>query len=59
MKKSIIKLNNTGKKIKHNNNNKIKSIIILLDNYGIFVSNNIDFILNNKMIKFYIQCMPP
>ena len=35
--------------------NEIKSIIILLDNYGKFIEKNIDFILNNKTIKFYIH----
>lgn len=32
----------------------IKSIFIFKDNYGIFIERNIDFILNNKTIRFYI-----
>ena len=35
--------------------NKISSITILLDNYGTFIQNNIDFIISNKHIKFYIH----
>ena len=35
--------------------NEIKSIIILLDDYGFFINHNIDFILSNKTIKFYIH----
>ena len=33
--------------------NNINSITILLDNYGVFISKNIDFIINNKNIKFF------
>jgi len=36
-------------------NKNIKSIVILLDNYGIFINKNINFILNNKHIKFIIH----
>lgn len=35
--------------------NDIKSIIILLDNYGTFIEKNLDFIIRNKTIKFYIH----
>ena len=31
------------------------SITILLDNYGTYIFNNIDFIINSKHIKFYIH----
>tara|TARA_B110001452_G_scaffold161442_1_gene134390 strand:- start:5710 stop:6630 length:921 start_codon:yes stop_codon:yes gene_type:complete len=34
--------------------NKINSIFIFKDNYGCFLKTNIDFILKNKTIKFYI-----
>lgn len=37
------------------NINKIKSIIILLDNYGTFIPGNIDFIIKNKHINFYMH----
>ena len=30
--------------------NEIKSIIILLDNYGTFIEKNLDFIFSNKTI---------
>jgi len=33
---------------------KINSIFIFKDNYGCFLEENIDFILKNKTIKFYI-----
>jgi hypothetical protein len=39
----------------NNLNKKIKTITILLDNYGIFIHKNINFILNNKHIKFIIH----
>ena len=35
--------------------NEIKSITILLDDYGFFINHNLDFILSNKTIKFYIH----
>lgn len=35
--------------------NEIKSIIILLDNYGTFIEKNLDFIFSNKTITFYIH----
>ena len=37
------------------NINKIKSIIILIDDGGKFISNNISFILKNKNINFFIH----
>lgn len=36
-------------------NKPIKSIVILIDKYGIFIENNIDFILGHKEITFYIH----
>jgi len=33
----------------------INSITILLDNYGLFIFKNLDFIINNQHIKFYIH----
>lgn len=47
----IDSLENYTKKIINN----INSITILLDNYGVFISKNIDFIINNKNIKFFIH----
>lgn len=35
--------------------NEIKSIIILLENYGTFIEKNLDFIISNKTILFYIH----
>lgn len=37
------------------NYKNIKIIVILLDNYGKFIEKNINFIKNNKNIKFYIH----
>lgn len=36
-------------------NTSIKSIIILLDNYGKFIYNNLNFIITSKDINFYIN----
>ena len=35
--------------------NEIKTIIILLDNYGTFIEKNLGFIISNKTINFYIH----
>ena len=37
------------------NYRNIKNIIVLLDNYGKFIEKNINFIKNNKDIRFYIH----
>lgn len=37
------------------NYKNIKNIIVLLDNYGKFIETNINFIKNNRAIKFYIH----
>jgi len=37
------------------NYRNIKNIVVLLDNYGNFIEKNINFIKNNKTIKFYIH----
>jgi hypothetical protein len=37
------------------NYKNITNIIVLLDNYGKFIENNINFIKNNKNISFYIH----
>lgn len=43
-----------SKKFKNKEKN-INLIIVLLDNYGKFIENNIDFILINKHIRFFIH----
>ena len=37
-----------------NLNKPVKSIVILKDNYGKFIENNINFIIDHKEIRFYI-----
>ena len=37
------------------NYKNITTIVVLLDNYGKFIENNINFIKNNKNIRFYIH----
>jgi hypothetical protein len=37
------------------NYKNIKNIVVLLDNYGKFIEKNINFIKNNRTIKFYIH----
>ena len=42
-------------KLYNDKNKSINSITILLDNYGKFIKNNIEFIIFHKEIKFYIH----
>ena len=42
-------------KLYNDKNKSVKSITILLDNYGKFIKNNIQFIISHKEIKFYIH----